>query len=260
MSGRVWLVGAGPGDPELLTLKAVRALAAADVILIDDLVDRRVLTHARATTRVIAVGKRGGCASTSQDFIERLLLREAHAGREVVRLKGGDPFLFGRGGEELATLRAAGIEVELVPGITSGMAAPMAAGFSPTHRDASPGVIFITGHEKDEQDRIDWARLAATGLTLVIYMGVARAARIEAGLLEGGMAPATPMVAVQSAMRPGQRIAAGPLQGMAAMLTSESIASPAILVIGEVTRAAQLARCTAKEMESDPDFLQAESR
>lgn len=238
--GRVWLVGAGPGDPELLTLKAVRAIASADVILIDDLVDARVLQHARADARVIAVGKRGGCASTPQRFIEALLLREARAGHCVVRLKGGDPFLFGRGGEELAALSAAGIAVELVPGITSGMAAPMAAGFALTHRETSPGVIFVTGHEKDSAARLDWARLAATGLTLVVYMGVAHAAAIEAELLAGGLTAATPVAAIHAATRPEQRVALGRLGGLAQLLADERIGSPAILVIGAVAAQAQM--------------------
>jgi uroporphyrin-III C-methyltransferase len=235
--GRVQLVGAGPGDPELLTLKAVRALACADVILIDDLVNRAVLEHARADARVIEVGKRGGCKSTPQAFIERLMIREAQAGHRVVRLKGGDPFLFGRGGEELAALHAAGIDAEVIPGITSGLAAPMAAGISVTHRDASPGVIFVTGHEKDEdRERIDWIALASSGLTLVVYMGVATAARIEQRLLAAGMDPATPIAAIESASLPGERIVRGTLNQLADTLQAEQIRSPAILVIGEVAR------------------------
>ena len=237
--GRVLLVGAGPGDPELLTLKAARAIGEADVILIDDLVNRAVLEHARDDVRVVAVGKRGGCASTSQTFIERLMVSEAQAGRTVVRLKGGDPFLFGRGGEELSRLRKAGIAVEVIPGITSGLAAPMAAGVSVTHRDHSPGVIFVTGHEKDETNvRIDWALLARSGLTLVVYMGVANAARIQQRLIDGGLRAGTPVAAIQNATLPSQRIAVGTLATLAETLTRESIASPAILVIGEAARAA----------------------
>lgn len=238
--GRVLLVGAGPGDPELLTLKAARAIAQADVILVDDLVNRAVLTHARESARVVAVGKRGGCASTAQGFIERLMVNEARAGRTVVRLKGGDPFLFGRGGEELARLRGEGIAVEVIPGITSGLAAPLSAGVSVTHRDHSPGVIFVTGHEKDEANaRIDWGLLARSGLTLVVYMGVANAARIRQRLLDGGLRPETPVAAIQNATLPAQRMATGTLATLAETLARESIASPAILVIGEVARAAQ---------------------
>jgi len=239
MSGKVCLVGAGPGDPELLTLAAVRALRAADVVLVDDLVNRAVLEHTRPGTRVIAVGKRGGSKSTPQAFIERLMLQEARAGHNVVRLKGGDPFLFGRGGEESAHLRAAGVGVTVIPGITSGLAAPLVAGISVTHREASPGVIFVTGHEKDGAgERIDWEALAASGLTLVIYMGVAKAGRIQERLLAAGLSGATPVAAVASATLAEQRIATGTLQAMAQMIQRAGIVSPAILVIGEVAREA----------------------
>lgn len=238
--GRVLLVGAGPGDPELLTLKAARAIAEADLILIDDLVSRAVLIHARPDVRVVPVGKRGGRVSTSQTFIERLMVSEAHAGHVVVRLKGGDPSLFGRGGEELARLRAAGIAVEVIPGITSGLAAPLAVGVSVTHRDHSPGVIFVTGHERDDANpRVDWAALAASGLTLVVYMGVANAARLQQRLLDGGLRADTPIAAIGNATLPTQRMATGTLVKLAATLREQAIASPAILVIGEVARAAQ---------------------
>jgi uroporphyrin-III C-methyltransferase len=241
VSGRVILAGAGPGDPELLTLKAVRALAAADVILVDDLVNRAVLAHARPDARVIPVGKRGGCVSTPQAFIERLMVAEARAGRTVVRLKGGDPFLFGRGGEEVESLRSAGLDVEVVPGITSGLAAPTAAGISVTHREASPGVVFITGHEKDEaHERIDWTALAASGLTLVIYMGIGNRVRIQQRLLDAGMPAHTPVAAVQHATLPTQRVATGTLAGLVAMVDCERITSPAILIIGKVARNAGL--------------------
>lgn len=239
MTGRVALVGAGPGDPELLTLAAARALRAADVVLVDDLVNRAVLEHTRPGTRVIAVGKRGGSRSTPQAFIERLMIQEARAGHNVVRLKGGDPFLFGRGGEESAHLRAAGIEVKVIAGVTSGLAAPMAAGISVTHRQGSPGVVFVTGHEKDgSAERIDWAALAASGLTLVIYMGVANAGRIQQRLLEAGMSGAVPIAAIASATLAEQRIASGTLGTLAETLEQQAIGSPAILVIGEVARAA----------------------
>jgi uroporphyrin-III C-methyltransferase len=265
----VLLVGAGPGDPDLLTVKAVRAIAAADVILVDDLVNRAVLAHARADARIVEVGKRGGGAATPQAFINRLLVREARAGRQVVRLKGGDPFLFGRGGEERDALLAAGLAVEVVPGITSGLAAPLAAGVSVTHRDASPGVIFITGHEKHDvaaaahgddgaasvgpglpatapatradgidPSRLNWAALVATRLTLVIYMGVTRLADIERALRRAGMAGDTPVAAVERATLPGQRVLAGCLDGMAARFAALDLKSPAIVVIGDVAAAA----------------------
>ena len=238
MKGKVSLVGAGPGDPELLTLAAVRALNEADVVLVDDLVNRAVLAHTRAGTRVMAVGKRGGGRSTPQALIERLMIRQACAGHNVVRLKGGDPFLFGRGGEERAHLQAAGIAVNVIPGITSGLAAPMVAGISVTHREASPGVIFITGHEKQgDAERIDWKALATSGLTLVIYMGVASAQRIQCSLIDAGLDAATPAAAIANATLKQQRIARGSLHTLASMLRENAIASPAILVIGEVARA-----------------------
>ena len=151
--GKVWLVGAGPGDPELLTLKAVKAIANADVILVDDLVSEDVLAHASTTARIIPVGKRGGCRSTSQALIERLMIREARAGNNVVRLKGGDPCMFGRAGEEQSRLQAAGINVEIISGVTSGIAGPASCGIPVTHRDVAPGVIFVTGHTRDEGEQ-----------------------------------------------------------------------------------------------------------
>lgn len=236
-SGKVWLVGAGPGDPELLTLKAARAIAAADLILVDDLVNRAVLAHAKPAVRVIPVGKRGGLESTAQAAINDQMIEAARAGQVVVRLKGGDPFLFGRGGEEQRELRAAGIEVEVIPGITSGFAAPMVAGISLTHRDASPGVVFVTGHEKDPTGhRIDWAALARSHLTLVIYMGITNASRIEKQLIEAGLDPATPIAAIQSATLPAQKIARGTLDTLKRTLDESAIASPAILVIGKVAK------------------------
>ena len=234
--GSVTLVGAGPGDPELLTLKAARAIAAADVILMDDLVDRRVLQHAGADARVIPVGKRGGCASTPQAFIERLMVSEARAGQRVVRLKGGDPFMFGRGGEEVAHLRAHGIAVDVVPGITSGMAAPASIGVPLTHRADTQGVVFVTGHAKSEDDEVDWAQLAALRMTLVVYMGVARAARIREQLLSGGMCAEMPVAVVQQATQPAQRALVTSLGALDRDLQAARLGSPSILIVGDVVR------------------------
>ena len=236
--GYVTLVGAGPGDPDLLTIKAVKAIAAADVVLIDDLVNPEILSHARAGVRVVEVGKRGGCASTPQAFIERLMLSEARAGLHVVRLKGGDPYLFGRGGEERAYLRSHGVRVEVVPGISSGLAAPSAIGVPLTHRSWSQGAIFVTGHGKDVASEPNWSALAQSGLTLVIYMGVARVAAIQAGLLAGGMAPGMPVAVVQSASRDTQRQLLSTLAALPADLHASGLASPAIIVVGEVVRCA----------------------
>ena len=235
MSGFVYLVGAGPGDPELLTLKAVRALQRADVVLCDDLVPEAILAHARPGARVVPVGKRGGCKSTPQEFIERLMVAEARQGHVVVRLKGGDPFLFGRGGEECDALRAAGIAFEVVSGITAGLAAAAALGVPLTHRALCHGAIFVTGHER-EGGGTDWAALAATGLPLIIYMGVARCGEIAAALLAAGMAPTMPAAVVENASLPVERTLASRLDRLAADLRDYGIASPAILVIGEVAR------------------------
>lgn len=240
--GRVSLVGAGPGDPELLTLRAVRAIAAADVVMIDDLVDRRVLEHARPGARVVEVGKRGGCASTPQDFIERLMLAEALAGSNVARVKGGDPFVFGRGGEERQWLLAHGVEVDVVPGISSGMAAPAAIGVPVTHRDAVRGVAFVTGHPGPGVQDADWEALARSGLTLVVYMGVARVATIRDRLLAGGLPAATPAAVVQHATLPHQRSLVTTLGALAEDLAASGLGSPAVIVIGEVVRLGDMVR------------------
>ncbi|HEX3140333.1 MAG TPA: uroporphyrinogen-III C-methyltransferase [Rhizobacter sp.] len=235
---RVTLVGAGPGDPELLTLKAIRAIRSASVLLVDDLVAEAVLRYARRSTRIVHVGKRGGCASTPQAFIEKLMAAEALKGERVVRLKGGDPFIFGRGGEEMEHLRALGIEVEVVNGITSGLAAVTSLGVPLTHRDHAHGVIFVTGHAKDKGSSIDWPTLAAAaaqGLTLVIYMGVSQAGQLQDGLLQG-LGRATPVAVVQHASLPQQRHAVGLLGDLTGLIEREGLGSPAIIVVGDVLK------------------------
>ena len=243
-TGKVWLVGAGPGDPELLTIKAVRAIAAADVVMVDDLVNPQVLAHASPKARIIHVGKRGGCRSTAQDFIERLMVSEAQAGRCVVRLKGGDPFVFGRGGEERACLMAAGVEVEVVNGISSGLAAPSSIGVPLTHRDWSSGAIFVTGHERQDAHgparSPDWAVLAQTGLTLVIYMGVARCRQIQAALLAGGKPADTPVAVIQSATGATQAHLLTTLGALGDDLAVSRLGSPSIIVVGDVVRCADV--------------------
>lgn len=243
----VHLVGAGPGDPELLTLKAVRVLGQADVVLVDDLVDRRVLHWVSPAARIVEVGKRGGCKSTPQQFIERLLVREARAGRRVVRLKGGDPFVFGRGGEEVSALAAAGIDVEVVPGITAGVAAPAVAGIPVTDRRYSQGVIFVTGHAARPEDDTraetraepDWAALARSGLTLVIYMGISRCAAITARLIEAGLDASTPAAVIQHAYSPQQKTLISTVARLAADIATHGLGSPAIVVIGSVVSLAR---------------------
>ena len=238
--GKVYLIGAGPGDPELVTLKAVRALGAADLVLHDDLVNPAILAHAGPGARIVHVGKRGGCRSTPQAFIERLMVRLARRGSVVARLKGGDPFVFGRGGEELAALRAAGIECEVVSGVTAGIGAPAAAGIPVTHRGLARGVAFVTGHTR-EGTAPDWSALARSGLTIVVYMGIATLGEIVAGLRAGGMASDTPAAAIQDGTTPHAKQAVATLDMLADAVARAGIGSPAILVIGEVVRLAALA-------------------
>jgi uroporphyrin-III C-methyltransferase len=232
----VTLVGAGPGDPDLLTIKAVKALRQATLVLADDLVSDGVLRYVRRAARIVHVGKRGGCASTPQVFIHRLMIAQARAGERVVRLKGGDPFVFGRGGEECDALREAGIGVQVINGITAGIAAPAAVGIPVTDRRHSRGVALVTGHAAEAPP--DWRALARCGLTLVIYMGVARAASIADELIAGGLPPHTPAAAISAACTPAQRHLNCTLTGLAAAIEAERLASPAILVVGEVADAA----------------------
>jgi uroporphyrin-III C-methyltransferase len=249
----VWLVGAGPGDPELLTLKAVRAIRAATVLLVDDLVGDGVLRHARKSARVVRVGKRGGCASTPQAFIEKLMIAEARRGERVVRLKGGDPFVFGRGGEEAEHLRTAGVEVEIVNGITSGLAAATALGVPWTHREHARGVMLVTGHAKQGGQAPHWPTLgaaAAQGLTLVVYMGVSQLEQIAAGLGHA-LAPHTPAALVQGASTPRERRWITTLGRVAADAQREGIGSPAVLIVGDVLHgAAELAAVPTDELRA----------
>jgi uroporphyrin-III C-methyltransferase len=241
VTGRVTLVGAGPGDPELLTLKAARVLREADVVLHDELVSSDILALARPGARLIAVGKRGGCRSTPQRFIEQLMIREARAGHAVVRLKGGDPFVFGRGGEEIAALAAAGVAFDVVSGITAGLAAPAAIGIPVTHRAFAHGVALVAGHAADgDGDEPDWASLVRSGLTLVIYMGVARLVELRARLLSAGMQPTMPIAVVANATRPGQRALRSTLAALVDDARTAGVASPAIIVVGEVAALAKL--------------------
>ncbi len=235
--GRVLLVGAGPGDPELLTLKAVRAIAQATLILVDDLVNPAVLAHAQPSARIVQVGKRGGCRSTPQAFIDRLMCRAAKRGDVVVRLKGGDPFIFGRGGEEMQALQAAGIAVEVVNGISSGVAAVTSLGVPLTHREHAHGVLLVTGHAKPGDAGVDWADLAHTAqrqkLTLVIYMGLSGLPSIQAGLL-AGLPAHTPAALVHGASTTGQRQWVTTLADLPACAQREGVTSPAIVVVGDV--------------------------
>jgi uroporphyrin-III C-methyltransferase len=236
-AGKVTLIGAGPGDPELLTLKAVRVLGEADVVLVDDLVNREVLRHA-AQARIVEVGKRGGCKSTPQHFINRMMIALAQQGQNVVRLKGGDAFLFGRGGEEMLALRAAGIEMEFVPGITSGTAVPATLGIPVTHRAFTHGVTFVTGHTQDGTP-VNWRALAEGGTTLVIYMGMKNLPEIVTGLLDAGMANEMPAAIIQQGTLPEQKQVITTLASLPLAAKQAQMASPALIVVGDVVSLAQ---------------------
>ena len=237
---QVTLVGAGPGDPELLTLKAVKAIQQATVLFVDDLVSEEIVAFAAPGARIVYVGKRGGCKSTPQAFIEKLMVMAAREGENVVRLKGGDPFIFGRGGEELEHLQAAGIRVEVVNGITAGLAAVTSLGVPLTHRQHAHGVVFVTGHAKPGATGTDWRALAATAhsarLTLVIYMGVSGAEHIQHELLSGLPAD-TPVAVVQNASLPTQRHIATTLARLCSDLRLSGLASPSVIVVGDVVKA-----------------------
>jgi len=231
MSGKVYLMGAGPGDPELMTLKAARALGRADVVLVDALVNRGCLAHARSDARIVEVGKRTG-SGTSQAFIEKVMVQTARNGLTVARLKGGDPFIFGRGGEELRALIDAGVEVEVIPGITAGIGVPAALGIPLTHRELAHGVTFVTGHGAE----LDWQALVRSKTTLVIYMGLANLGAIVRALESAGMDPATPACLIENGTLGNQRQVVTRLEA----LSGAGFRGPALIVIGAVVALAGL--------------------
>jgi uroporphyrinogen III methyltransferase/synthase len=232
----VYLVGAGPGDPGLLTARALALIAAADVIVYDRLIPTSALDGARADAELVYAGKEGGGPSVSQTEIERLLLEHGGTGREVVRLKGGDPFVFGRGGEEAESLREAGIPFEVVPGVTAGVAAPAYAGIPVTHRDAASAVAFLTGHEDPAkpESALDWDALASFPGTLVIYMGVRQLGAIAQRLIAGGRPASEPAALVQRGTFADQRVVTATLESIASVAQREGVRAPAIAIIGAV--------------------------
>ena len=233
-SGTIYLVGAGPGDPDLLTLRAARLVEQARVIVHDGLVNPAILALAHPDSELISVAKRRAHHTLPQDEISLLLVRIAQGGRDVVRLKGGDPFIFGRGGEEAEVARAAGVRVEIVPGISAANGAAAAAQIALTHRDASSIVSFVAGQCKGLKDQ-DWAGLAGKGRTLVIYMGVKTAPQIAEKLIEDGLAPDMPVAVIENGARPTMRVLRGPLAALPDIVAREKVVSPALIVIGEVT-------------------------
>jgi uroporphyrin-III C-methyltransferase len=232
--GTVSLVGAGPGDPDLLTLRAARLLRQATLIVHDGLVDPAILALASHKARLVSVAKRRARHTMPQDEINALLVREALAGNDVVRLKGGDPFVFGRGGEELEACRAAGVPVEVVPGISAAIGAAAAAQIPLTHREDASIVSFVAGQCKGLSEQ-DWAGLAGKGRTLVIYMGVSTAARIAEKLMEDGLAPDVPVAVIENANRATMRVLRASLAGLPELVERKKVKSPAVIVIGDVT-------------------------
>ena len=238
-SGRVRLVGAGPGDPDLLTIKAARALGEADVVVYDRLTPEPILALARPNARLLYVGKRKARHALPQDDINALLVGLAREGFDVVRLKGGDPFVFGRGGEELAACRAAGVPCEVIPGISAGLAAAAAVGAPVTHRGVAQAVTFVTGHaapgaggEEPGEPALDWAALAKPNHTVVVYMGLSTAPVIAARLIAAGRSPGTPVVLVENASLPNERRLAAALGTLGE--AAKMLEAPTVLVIGEV--------------------------
>jgi uroporphyrin-III C-methyltransferase len=232
--GHVWLVGAGPGHPGQLTLDALAALAQADAVVHDDLVDARILSAAPAEAERVFAGKRGGRPSSAQSDITATLIALAQQGRRVVRLKGGDPYVFGRGGEEALALAEAGIPFRVISGVTAGLAGLAAAGIPATMRGINHAVVLATGHAASDEGGLDWAALARLGQPVVLYMALRRLGPIVAALLEAGMDPETPAATVESGTLPGQRVVAATLATLEARVAAEGVASPAIVVIGKV--------------------------
>jgi uroporphyrin-III C-methyltransferase len=236
-AGRVSLVGAGPGDPELLTLRAARLIGEADVILHDRLVGPGVLSLASSTARIVDVGKRCGCHSMSQAEINRLIVGFALSGAHVVRLKGGDPFVFGRGGEELEAVRSAGLPYRIVPGVTAGCAAAAQLGIPLTQRGVGRSLHFVSGHGADAQDiDYDWNSLARRDSTLVVYMGARRLAVMTERMVKAGVSPELPAVTIENATLPGERIVAGNVRTIAALVDAAALAGPTLVIFGEVAR------------------------
>ena len=252
--GRVYLVGAGPGDPELLTLRAARLLAQADVVVYDHLVGDGVLGLVGTHAQRIYVGKERSNHSMPQEQINALLVRHASQGRQVVRLKGGDPFVFGRGGEELQALAAEGIPFEVVPGITAACGVASYAGIPLTHRDYAQSCLFVTGHLKDGSCDLDWPALTRPRQTVVIYMGLGGLAEICAQLIAHGHPPSMPAAVVQQGTTRAQRVVCATLADLPAQVAQAGLQSPCLIIVGEVVRLHdQLAWFKARGEAAAPD-------
>ena len=235
--GKVWLVGAGPGDPDLLTVKALRVIQQADIILFDNLVSQDIRDLFPKTTPAFYVGKIKDAHSIPQDELNELLVEKAQQGLNVCRIKGGDSFVFGRGGEEMLRAKEAGIQVELVPGITAAAGCTSYAGIPLTHRGVSQGCTFVTGHA-EKQLGVNWQSLAQLNHTLVFYMGLSKAQMISDRLIESGMNPDTPAALIENGCCPDQRLIRGSVNELAEMVEREQVQSPALIVVGEVVNLA----------------------
>lgn len=236
-AGKVWIVSAGPGDPDLLTVKALRIIQSADVILFDNLVSQEIRDLFPARTPALYVGKAKDHHAIPQSRLNHLLVEKAQRGLRVCRLKGGDAFVFGRGGEEMLELKRAGIEAEVVPGVTAAAGCSAYAGIPLTHRGLSQGVTLVTAHA-EKHLQIDWQALAALDHTLVFYMGLSRAGMISEQLCAAGMKPETPAALIENGCCPQQRVLCGQVDELAAMVEREQVQSPALIVVGSVVRLA----------------------
>jgi uroporphyrin-III C-methyltransferase len=252
--GKVYLVGAGPGHPELLTIKAQQLICSADIIIYDRLVQEDTLAGARADVELIYVGKKPGQHQSRQEEINQLLVEAAHRASVVVRLKGGDPVLFGRGGEEAEHLASCGVIFEIVPGVTAGLSVPMAAGIPVTHRDHSASVALVTGHRRSDRTmaEVKWSALAGIE-TLVFFMSVGKLPEIAAKLIEHGRSPDTPAAIVQKGYWPEEQTVVGTLGGLPALAEQEAIKPPAIIVIGEVVRVRERLTTLHRDLRRDRD-------
>lgn len=236
VGGKVWLVGAGPGDPELLTIKAARLIAQADALVFDHLVSNGIMDLARNDARRIYAGKEASNHTLPQDSINQLLVDLAQEGLSVVRLKGGDPFIFGRGGEELETLALSGIPFEVVPGVTAAAGCAAYSGFPLTHRDHAQAVTFVTGHLKDGTVNLDWQALSRPRQTVVFYMGIGAAAEICRQMIAHGLPPTTPAAVVRNGTQPDQMTVLGTLDTLPQRIVDSGIKPPALIVVGSVTK------------------------
>jgi uroporphyrin-III C-methyltransferase len=232
--GKVYIVGAGPGDPELLTIKGLRCIQEADVILYDRLVNPDLLSESKPGSKLIFCGKEPGCHSLNQNVINKMIVQYAKNGNIVTRLKGGDPFIYGRGAEEAKMLKQHGIEFEIIPGITSGIAAPAYAGIPLTHRKYASSVVFVTGHLYKEKE-LHWDHISHID-TIVIYMGVARLQYIQQMLMENGRSPETPVAVIYKGTTCRQKTAICVLKNVAETIERENIQNPSIIVIGDIVR------------------------